>query len=253
MAAPVRKNGRIIGVLTVGKPSIAVMPFVDGVRASLLRKSLWLLLLSLVLGGALSYGLTISVRKLTHYARAVRGGEKVEPPSLGERELRQLAEAMEEMREELEGKAYIENYIHTLTHEIKSPLAAIQGAAELLDEEMPLDARKRFIGNIQNESNRLKQVVDHLLGLSSLEKRQGLVNVETIPVPGIGEALCDDKSAMLAQRNISFRTEFEREGEVKGERFLLQQAINNWTMRLTFLRIPALCMSVASFLIDGGF
>ena len=37
------------------------------------------------------------------------------------------------MRTELEGKAYVEQYVHTLTHELKSPLAAIRGAAELLE------------------------------------------------------------------------------------------------------------------------
>jgi two-component system sensor histidine kinase CreC len=32
------------------------------------------------------------------------------------------------MRTQLEGKAYVERYVHTLTHELKSPLAAIRGA-----------------------------------------------------------------------------------------------------------------------------
>jgi two-component system, OmpR family, sensor histidine kinase CreC len=36
------------------------------------------------------------------------------------------------MRTQLEGKAYVERYVQALTHELKSPLAAIAGAAELL-------------------------------------------------------------------------------------------------------------------------
>jgi two-component system sensor histidine kinase CreC len=37
------------------------------------------------------------------------------------------------MREKLEGKQYVEQYVHALTHELKSPLAAIRGSAELLE------------------------------------------------------------------------------------------------------------------------
>ena len=51
---------------------------------------------------------------------------------------------MEVMREELEGKNYIENYVHTLTHEMKSPLSTIKGAAELLLESMPIAERGKF-------------------------------------------------------------------------------------------------------------
>ncbi len=41
------------------------------------------------------------------------------------------------MRRKLEGKAYVEQYVQSLTHEMKSPLAAIRGAAELLQEPLP--------------------------------------------------------------------------------------------------------------------
>lgn len=41
------------------------------------------------------------------------------------------------MRVKLEGKNYIEQYVYALTHELKSPLAAIRGAAEILREGPP--------------------------------------------------------------------------------------------------------------------
>jgi signal transduction histidine kinase len=44
------------------------------------------------------------------------------------------------MRERLEGKQYVEGYVHALTHELKSPLAGIRGSAEMIEaggEAMP--------------------------------------------------------------------------------------------------------------------
>ena len=51
------------------------------------------------------------------------------------------------MQQELEGKAYVENYIHSMAHEMKSPLTGIQGAAELLDlKPTTLEARMKKLG-----------------------------------------------------------------------------------------------------------
>ena len=47
VAAPLRDDDGIVGVLTVGKPAIVVMPFVEAVRRSLWNKSLVLLAVSL--------------------------------------------------------------------------------------------------------------------------------------------------------------------------------------------------------------
>jgi two-component system sensor histidine kinase CreC len=151
----------------------------------------------------------------------------VQVPRLREQELAQLAGAMEDMRTELEGKHYIENYLHTLTHELKSPLTAIQGAAELLDEDMPRERQRRFIDNIRNESQRLREVVDHLLNLASLEKRRGLEQVEQVFLAPLVDSLCADKSAILAKNNLTMNADIDAACSVEGERFLLQQAISN--------------------------
>ena len=45
-------------------------------------------------------------------------------------ELGDLARAVEAMRRKLEGKAYVEEMASTLSHELKTPLTSIRGAAE---------------------------------------------------------------------------------------------------------------------------
>jgi two-component system sensor histidine kinase ChvG len=58
-----------------------------------------------------------------------------------------------------------------LSHELKTPLAAIRGAAELLEEGAMDDpgARAKFLGNIRSEVARLARLVDDLLKLSRIE------------------------------------------------------------------------------------
>ncbi len=227
VAAPIHHNGKIVGVLTVGKPSVVVQPFVQQAIRNIEEKGTLLVLGALALGILITYWLTFSIRKLTAYARAVQSGKRVQPPRLGESELAHLADAMETMRAELEGKNYVENYLHTLTHELKSPLASIRGAAELLNEEMPLADRQRFIGNIRNESLRLQQVVEQLLSLAMLEKRQGLENIEQVEVNALLRQLCHDKQPLAEARGISFAFKLDAGSTLSAERFLLQQALSN--------------------------
>ncbi|MGS9668471.1 histidine kinase dimerization/phospho-acceptor domain-containing protein, partial [Salmonella enterica subsp. enterica serovar Infantis] len=89
-------------------------------------------------------------------------------------ELRKLAQALESMRIKLEGNNDIEQYVYALTHELKSPLAAILGAAEILREGPPADVVTRFTENILAQITRLQALVETLLRLARLENRQDI-------------------------------------------------------------------------------
>jgi len=227
IAAPVVEGERIVGVLSVGKPSVVVMPFVEAARRSLWRKSALLLGLSLIFAGLLALGLTRSIRSLTRYADALTVDRRVHPPAVGERELKRLATAMESMRSELEGKKYVEMYLHALTHELKSPLTAIEGAAELLDEEVPAAARKKFVGNIQNESRRLQEIVERLLRLAALERRAGLEETRRCDTGHLVDEIVQERSTRAEPAEVTLAIERRAECVVEGEPFLLRQAIGN--------------------------
>ncbi|MFU2220955.1 histidine kinase dimerization/phospho-acceptor domain-containing protein, partial [Proteus mirabilis] len=89
----------------------------------------------------------------------VTDNKPVPLPDLGSSELRKLAQALESMRVKLEGKNYIEQYVYALTHELKSPLAAIRGAAEILREGPPPEVVARFTDNILTQNARMQALV----------------------------------------------------------------------------------------------
>lgn len=177
VAAPIKDAGKIIGVVSVAKPNSSLQPYIDRSQRRLAWLGAGLIALGLLVGGLLSWWLSGALRRLTQYAQAVSEGRRAELPRYRGGEMAQLADAVERMRTQLEGKDYVERYVHTLTHELKSPLAAIRGAAELLDGEMPAEQRARFVGNIAGESERLQQLIERLLSLAQVEQRQGLEEV----------------------------------------------------------------------------
>ncbi len=164
---------------------------------------------------------------MTHYAQAVSRGERATIPQPAAPDLRHLADALENMRVQLEGKAYVERYVETLTHELKSPLAAIRGAAELLHGEMSADDRSRFLRNIETQTERLQDLSERLLGLAIVEQQQSPVAVENINLDGLVSELVSAVQPRLIAAGITCDLNVPSGSSVRGERFLLRQAIQN--------------------------
>ena len=227
VAAPIKDGERIIGVVSVAKPNKTLQPYIERSQRRLAWLGAGLIGLGLLIGGILSWWLSGSLRKLTRYAQAVSEGRRAELPELRGGELTQLAQAVQKMRTELEGKAYVEQYVHTLTHELKSPLAAIRGAAELLEGEMPAEQRQRFVGNIASEGERLQQLIERLLNLALVEQRQGLEEHVAIDLHELAEGLLQGQAARIESIGLRVENLIAPGLSVTGERFLLQQALAN--------------------------
>lgn len=227
VGAPIRDNGRIIGVVTVAKPNSSLQPYVDRTERRLLAYGAGLVALGLLLGGLLSWWLSAALRRLTAYAQAVSQGRRVEVPHYRGGEFEQLAGAVEHMRTQLEGKAYVERYVHTLTHELKSPLAAIRGAAELLQSDMPAAQHQRFVSNIDNESARMQQLIERLLNLAQIEQRQGLEEDVAVPLAALMDELLEARGGWIESRQLRVEQRIAADLALTGEPFLLRQALGN--------------------------
>ncbi|WP_198919461.1 two-component system sensor histidine kinase CreC [Pseudomonas chlororaphis] len=227
VGAPIRDNGRIIGVVTVAKPNSSLQPYVDRTERRLLWYGAGLIGLGLLFGALLSWWLSVALRRLTGYAQAVSEGRRAELPHYRGGELEQLATAVERMRTQLEGKAYVERYVHTLTHELKSPLAAIRGAAELLQSDMPGEQRARFVSNIDSESARMQHLIERLLNLAQVEQRHGLEEREAVPLADLANQVLDSQKARIEGKGLQVEQRIEPGLKLSGEAFLLRQALGN--------------------------
>lgn len=225
--APVRFNREVIGWVGVGRPLATVAEGISHARWRLVGMAGSIALLMLVAGWWIASRLTRSLERLTVYAQGVRDGRAAKPPRSRATEIAALAQAFEEMRDALEGRQHAERYTQALAHEVKAPLAAIRGAAELLGEELPAAERTRFLGNIRGEAARIQQIVDRLLELSSLEARKALGQTERLS----GEALARDAVAVVRPAFATRRVQLTLVGAgaagLGGERVLLREALVN--------------------------
>ena len=232
VAAPIidRTDGteRIVGVLTVAKPNRTMSPFIARSQAIILRWGSVLLGVALGVGLLAAWWLSRQLGALRRYADAVTAGERVAAPDVPG-EFGDLGRALDTMRERLEGKQYVEQYVHALTHELKSPLAAIRGSAELVEtggEAMGEDDRARFLATIRAQGDRLAEMVDKLLALAAVEHQRRIEQPRPVDLGEVAREAAALLASKLDRRGVTVEVGGAT-GTVPGDRFLLRQAMLN--------------------------
>lgn len=228
VAAPVRNGGKIIGCLTITKAQSDVLPFVQHRRKTIIFAVALIGIGILALIGAVFIWLFRPVGQLTEYARAITRGERRSKPDVGiGREVNTLANALHDMRKSLEGREYADQYIQTLTHELKSPLAAIQGASELLEEDMPKESRARFLKNIRAQSLRCETLIHRLLELSALEAHTHLPDPRHFALTTTIHAALAELTPLAESHKITFTHDLPKNLNYHGNEPLIKSAIQH--------------------------
>jgi two-component system sensor histidine kinase CreC len=226
IARPIFSKGDIIGVISIGKPTRNVDQFIDNLSQNLWFTGIALAIFLAYIGFTLNLWITRPLDDIQQYALAVSRGEKAAPPQTGDNEIGDVAQSLESMRSALDGKTYIEEYVQTLTHEIKAPVAGIRGASELLKEDLPDETRDRFLDNIVSQTERIQGLIERLLDLAELENANTLKAVEKVKVDSLIEKTSTSLSDYAASHKVSIG--FNNTGlTIKGDPFLLEQAISN--------------------------
>ena len=228
VAAPIRVSGQIAGVLTVIKPTTNIAAFVNAARPRVLRIGAISLAAALVLSLAISMWVHQQVGRLTRYANDVREGRRVPFPKLANTELKTMGIAFDKMRGALAGRAYVEQYVEALTHEIKSPISAIRGAAEIMeDPSIPLEQRARFLANIQSETRRIQELVDRMLKLTELEARRALGSRVPVAPAAVVRTIVEGAEPACAKKHLRLDIDVAENITVPGDPLLLHLAVSN--------------------------
>jgi two-component system sensor histidine kinase CreC len=226
VAAPVLRDGRTLGVVSVAKPVASVQGFIDRAERRVFWAGAALLAASLIVGVAVTLWLVATVRRLRRYAQQVQAGQTLAPPNVPG-ELGDLAHAMDDMRRRLEGRQQLEHDVRALTHELKSPLAALRASGELLQDELPEADRRRFAAQVLDQTARLQMLVERVLALSQLEAQSGPGERQRLMLADWADAQLERQAPRLAQQGLRVSWSERTDVAVQADPALLELAFGN--------------------------
>jgi two-component system sensor histidine kinase CreC len=228
VGAPIRWNNEIVGMVSVGKPVQSFGQFVEDARARTLWVGVGSAFALLVLAIIVSVWLVRPFGLISDYVAWVRAQQHLSLPRMVRRALDALRGGFSEMRDALTGRNYVSDYVQTFTHEVKSPLSAIRGAAELLQEpSMPQHERERFLVNITRETQRIQEIVDRMMELTALETRRVLERTKPVALAPLLDDVVAGAQAAASAREVRVTLDLRAQPVVEGDPFLLRRAISN--------------------------
>lgn len=167
------RAGKTSAVIYVTRSTLPVLAALYRLRTSLFKLLVAALAATAVLSLFLAATIARPLSRLARIARRIAAGDRRQSLALGRHdEIGHLARAFDMMARRLDDRARAAAQMAAdISHEFKSPLTSIRGAAELLLDGAAEDPRalRRFLGNILEDAGRLDRVVSRLLELSRLE------------------------------------------------------------------------------------
>ena len=151
-----------------------------------------------------------------------------------EETISELKTANVSLKKDIEKKEQIDEmrkeFLSNVSHELKTPLALIQGYAEGLKECINDDAESRdfYCDVIMDESEKMNHMVKQLLTLNQLEFGNDKVEMTRFDITELIGGVIQSSSIMAAQKQVDIQ--FYREGAVYvwGDEFKVEEVITNF-------------------------
>jgi signal transduction histidine kinase len=170
-ARPVVAGGKVVGVLMLSRSPRGLFLGIYQDRGKIALGVALIFMTLLVLAGLLSRGISRPIETLSEAPQNVARGrvDVPEPPPTAAVEIRTLYVNFAAMADRIERRSrYLRDFAAAVSHELKTPIAGIKGALELLAEhpEMSEEERRRFLGNAGADADRLSHLLRRLLDLA---------------------------------------------------------------------------------------
>ncbi|HEY3353617.1 MAG TPA: ATP-binding protein [Polyangia bacterium] len=249
-AVPIIKDAQVQGVVYVTRSTNPVRAAMHRLRATLLKVLLGAVGATAVLSLFLAWTISRPLGRLTRLAARIAAGDRTAQLALERRdEIGQLARAFDAMTRRLDERArYIGELSANISHEFKSPLTSIRGAAELLLDGAAEDpgARARFLENILADSQRLDRLVTRLLELSRVEADP--VPTEVLDYEALVREAADHASG-AAPVEVHYRA---RAMHLLGRRAHLASVVGNLVDNAQAFAAPGTTITITVAEADGG-
>jgi signal transduction histidine kinase len=184
-------------------------------------------LLALAVAAVLARGIARPLERVAKASRRLAAGESPEPiPVSGSRELRTLADSFNTMAEQIGRAREAERaFLLSVSHELKTPLTAIRGYAEGLEEGVLTP--EHAVRVIRTEAERLERLVVDLLHLARLERQRFDIHPTRVDLAEIARESASRHAARARSLGVRLDVEPAAEAPAQADPDRLLQVVSN--------------------------
>ena len=148
--------------------------------------------------------------------------------------IKQLRNTNIELERDIEEKSKIDemrkSFISDVSHELKTPIALIQGYSEGLIENVNSDeeSRKFYAEVIQDEANKMNRLVQQLLDLMKLEYGKREFNNTVFDIVELEKEVVRKSKVMLEEKQVQVEFEGVENAYVSADDFYIEQVVTNY-------------------------
>lgn len=121
-------------------------------------------------------------------------------------------------------------FLYTVTHELRTPITSILALAELLEdvEEMEMDDQKRFINSIISEAERMSSLISNVLDLEKFESGNQQLNLDAVDLKNLIQEEVEAIRPLIRDQKIHLEMEMNSSLEpVYADAVRIRQVLNN--------------------------
>ena len=165
---------------------------------------------------------------LTIFEIAVMAAEKLYGAGKGDEKLKYVESYLaargvkvDEMRKE---------FLSNVTHELKTPIALIQGYAEGLKDNITedLESREFYCDVIIDEASKMNKMVKKLLTLNQLEFGNGMVEMERFDIVALVRSVLESSDILIKQNEIQLLFQQSEPMDVWADEYMIEEVVTNY-------------------------
>ena len=122
-----------------------------------------------------------------------------------------------------------QEFVSNVSHELKTPLTSMKVLSDslLLQEDVPVELYKEFMGDLSEEIERENKIINDLLSLVKMDRTSGVMNIQTENINDLVEKILKRLRPIAAQKNVELVFESFRPVNADVDVVKLSSAISN--------------------------
>ncbi|MCR5203087.1 MAG: HAMP domain-containing histidine kinase [Lachnospiraceae bacterium] len=151
-----------------------------------------------------------------------------------EETISELKTANNELQSDIEEKVQIDNmrkeFLSNVSHELKTPIALIQGYAEGLADNINDDEESRqfYCDVIIDEADKMNKMVKKLLSLNQIEFGNNQINIERFDITEVITSVSSSSALLAEQKETSIDLKLSNNQYVWAEEYMIEEVITNY-------------------------